>query len=82
MSGIEAFGFVAVAVMVTAYALEARASANVLLFAVACLAAAVYAAIIRSWPFAVVETVWSGIAFARWLHRSRGTPAPPRQDKT
>jgi len=71
MSGIELFGFVAVIVMVSAYAFEDRAPAMVLLFAVACLGAAVYAALIRSWPFAAVETIWSVIAFRRWLIRAR-----------
>jgi hypothetical protein len=44
MTGIELFGFVAVAVMVVAYALEDRAPAFVLVFAASCLAAATYAA--------------------------------------
>jgi predicted component of type VI protein secretion system len=69
MTGLELFGFAAVTVMVTAYALEERSPVFVLLFAVSCLAAAAYAALIHSWPFAVVETLWSGIAFSRWLKR-------------
>lgn len=69
MTGVEAFGFVAVAIMVTTYALERRAAVYVLVFAIACLAAAAYAAMIHSWPFAVVETIWSGIALTRWLRR-------------
>ena len=69
MSTIELFGFIAVTVMVVAYALEGRGSGYVLLFALSCLAAAGYAAVIRSWPFAVVETVWSLVAFRRWLSR-------------
>ena len=73
MSTIEAFGFAAVTVMVVAYALEGRGAGYVLLFAMSCLAAAVYAAAIRAWPFAVVETVWSVVAFRRW--RLRRSPA-------
>lgn len=69
MTGIDAYGFVSVAAMVVSYALERRGAVYVLVFAIACLSAAAYAAIIRSWPFAVVETIWSGIAFARWLRR-------------
>ena len=72
MSGVELYGLVAVTVMVTAYALESRGSRYVLLFALSCLAAAIYAALIRSWPFAAVETVWSVIAFRRWLARRPG----------
>lgn len=68
----ELFGLVAVVVMVTAYALESRAPAYVLIFALACLAAASYAVLIRSWPFAGVEAVWSVIAFRRWRTRRSG----------
>ena len=76
MSGIELFGFVAVIMMVSAYALEDRSPVMVLLFAASCLAAASYAALIRSWPFAVVETIWSFIAFRRWLIRRSSRMAP------
>ena len=69
MSGIEAIGFLAVIVMVSAYAFEDRSPRFILVFALACLAAAGYAALIRSWPFAVIETIWSGIALRRWLLR-------------
>jgi hypothetical protein len=69
MTGIELFGFAAVTVMVASYALEARAAGFVLLFALACLAAATYAALIRSWPFALVEIIWSAVALYRWRRR-------------
>ena len=66
---IELFGLLAVSVMVAAYAMEARSPIYVLIFAVACGAAALYAYLIRSWPFALVETVWCVIAFLRWAAR-------------
>jgi hypothetical protein len=69
MTTTEAFGFIVVVVMVISYALEDRSHWLILLFAIACLGAAAYAALIRSLPFALVETVWSGIAFARWTRR-------------
>jgi hypothetical protein len=69
MSGTEIFGFIAVLVMVTSYAREHRSPTYILIFAAACLAAAIYAALIHSWPFASVEALWSVIAFRRWLHR-------------
>jgi hypothetical protein len=74
---IEVFGFLAVIVMVSAYAFEDRSPTLILVFALACLAAAAYAAIIRSWPFAVVEAIWSGIALRRWLLRRS-----PREEST
>jgi hypothetical protein len=69
MSGTELFGVAAVTLMVITYALEERGSAMVLAFSVSCLAAAIYAILIQSWPFAGVETIWSAIAFRRWLRR-------------
>jgi len=65
--GLDLWGFVSVGVMVTAYALEARGRAWVLLFAAASLSAAAYALAIESWPFAAVEGVWSVIALRRWM---------------
>jgi hypothetical protein len=66
---VEAFGFLAVAAMVTLYALEERSPGYVLAFAAACAAASLYAVLIRSWPFAAVEGVWAVIALRRWTHR-------------
>lgn len=63
---IELFGLLAVTVMVVSYALEKRASSYVLTFAIACAAAASYAVLIRSWPFAGVEAIWCVIAVRRW----------------
>ncbi len=65
---IEIFGLCAVSVMVLMYALEHHSPIYILGFAVACLAAALYAVMIESWPFAGVEAVWSIIAARRWLH--------------
>ena len=62
----ELFGFVAAASMVTMYGLEKRGHVYVLGFAVSCLAASLYAALIRSWPFAAVEVVWAIVALRRW----------------
>ena len=66
---VEVFGFLAVAAMVTMYALEHRSPGYVLAFAVSCAAASLYAVLIRSWPFAAVEAVWAVIALRRWLRR-------------
>lgn len=63
---IEIFGFVSVSAMVLFYALESRSDFFILAFAASCVSSASYAALIGSWPFAAVESVWSVIAFARW----------------
>ncbi|MDH3690012.1 MAG: hypothetical protein OEU36_11100 [Gammaproteobacteria bacterium] len=64
---IEIFGICAVSAMVLTYSLEERSPLFVLGFAVACAAASLYAVLIQSWPFAVVEGVWSVIAVRRWI---------------
>ena len=75
---IEIFGICAVGTMVLMYALEERSHLFVLGFAAACVAASLYAVLIQSWPFAVVEALWSIIAFRRWLNlrSSRSTELP------
>lgn len=76
--GIELFGILAVSVMVVTYALEERSHLYILGFAAACAAASFYAFLIHSWPFAVVEALWSVIAVRRWVRtrfvRSGGMP--------
>ncbi len=62
----EVYGFVSVSAMVVFYALESRSPSYVLAFAGSCLSAAVYAALIGSWPFAAVELLWSVVACVRW----------------
>lgn len=69
MDALQLFGTAAVAAMVVCYALETRGRHFVLLFAGACAASSLYAALIAAWPFAVVEAVWAGVAVLRW-HRS------------
>ena len=66
---VEAFGVLAVGSMAVSYALEPRSPHFTLAFAVACLASAGYATAIASWPFAVIELLWSGLALRRW-HRA------------
>ena len=65
----EVFGTVAVAAMALFYSLEHRSHGYVLGFSASCGAAAAYAVLIAAWPFAVIESIWSGIALRRWLKR-------------
>jgi hypothetical protein len=60
------------------YALENRSPIFVLLFAGACVLSSLYAVAIQSWPFAVIELIWAGIAGRRWVlaTRARATPSP------
>jgi hypothetical protein len=68
----DIFGFAAAASMVTTYALERRGRGYVLAFAISCGAAAAYAVLIRSWPFAAVEAVWAVVALRRWRRAAGG----------
>ncbi len=66
---IETLGIVAVFIMVSAYALEDRGNVFVLIFALGCALAAIYALIIGSVPFVIAEGIWAAIAFRRWYRR-------------
>lgn len=68
---IEAIGFLAVCAMVVFYALEDRAPAFTLAFALSCAVAATYAFLIGSYPFMLAEGVWAVIALRKWLARRR-----------
>lgn len=68
---VEAFGTLSVSAMALCYALEARSPGYVAGFAAACLASSLYAVAIRSWPFAAVELLWSGVAWRRYRRARR-----------
>lgn len=67
----EIFGAFAVTAMMLCYALEPRDRRFTLAFALACLSSAVYAVLIGSWPFTLVELVWAGVAMHRFRERRR-----------
>jgi hypothetical protein len=66
LGDIAVFGAAVVTIMLVSYALEARSPAWILVFAVGCAASALYAALAGTWPFMVVEGVWSVVALRRW----------------
>jgi hypothetical protein len=63
------YGAAAVTAMLIFYALESRAAAFVLAFALACVASSAYGFMAGAWPFGVVELIWSGVALNRWRGR-------------
>jgi hypothetical protein len=73
MSLLTVYGAVAVTAMMLAYALESRASVFILAFAVACLASSAYGFLQGAWPFGVVEILWAGVAYRRWLRVRTGS---------
>ena len=78
MDALTSFGAVAVTLMLVSYALEAQSPSWILVFAFGCAASALYAALAGTWPFTVVEAVWSIVALRRWLTRRGGTASGGR----
>ena len=68
---LTAFGVVALTFMMLMYALEQRGARFVLLFAVGCVLASVYGFLAGTWPFGVVELIWSAIAVNRYRQLRR-----------
>lgn len=66
MSALDLFGFVSASLMLIFYALEHRAPAYVLAFAVTCLTSGVYGFLQGAWPLGCVEVIWTGVALRRW----------------
>lgn len=52
--------------MLIAYALESHSPAFVLVFAAGCAASSAYGFLAGTWPFGVVEAVWTAVALRRW----------------
>ena len=65
------FGLIAVTLMLTTYALEARSHWFVLAFAGACCLGSAYGFLQGAWPFGGVEAVWSLVALRRWWQAQR-----------
>ena len=68
MDALTLFGLVAVTLMLVTYALEARSHWYIVAFAAACGLGSAYGFLQGAWPFGVVEAIWAGVAFRRWLH--------------
>jgi hypothetical protein len=66
---LTAFGLTSVVAMLVCYALEERSPHFVLVFALACWAAAAYAWLAGAWPFTVVEAIWGAVALRRYARR-------------
>jgi hypothetical protein len=78
MDLLTSFGAAAVTVMLVSYALEGRSPSWILVFAFGCAASSLYAALAGTWPFTVVEAVWSVVAFRRWSTQRRRPATPER----
>jgi hypothetical protein len=61
------YGVCAVTFMMAMYALEHRGQVFVLGFALGCILSSIYGFLSGAWPFGVVELIWAGVAFRRYL---------------
>ena len=79
MSGLTAYGILAVTLMVIFYALEHRNAWFILGFAISCMLGSIYGFLQGAWPFGVVEVIWSAVAAKRWwsVRRSCKQAATP-----
>jgi hypothetical protein len=64
---LTAFGVIALTFMMSMYALEHRGRNFVLAFAAGCALSSAYGFLAGTWPFGVVEAIWSLIALRRYL---------------
>lgn len=80
MSLLTLYGLFAVTAMLVCYALEDRSPWWILGFAVACALGSIYGFLQGAWPFGLVEVIWAGVAFRRWMAKqklalsNKGTP--------
>ena len=74
MTLLNAFGLIAVTLMLLFYALEGRSRWYIMAFAGACALGSAYGFVQGAWPFGIVEAVWSFVAVGRWwsARSSRG----------
>jgi hypothetical protein len=63
---LTAFGATAVTFMMVMYAMERRHRGFVLAFACGCALSSTYGFLAGTWPFGVVEAIWSVIALDRY----------------
>lgn len=66
MSGLTAFGLLAVTAMLVTYALEKRSHWYILAFAASCVLGSIYGFLQGALPFGMVEAIWSLVAARRW----------------
>ena len=60
------YGACAVTFMMLMYALESRGRDFILAFAAGCVLSSAYGFLSGTWPFGVVELIWSAVALNRW----------------
>ncbi len=76
---ITLFGVCSVSLMLVTYALEQRSRHLIAAFALGCALSSAYGFLAGTWPFGVVEAVWTLVALRRYLGAASaagGRPVP------
>jgi hypothetical protein len=73
------FGACAVTFMMCTYALEGRGRRFVLAFAIGCALSSAYGFLAGTWPFGIVEAVWSLVALKRFADQRAEPGAESRR---
>jgi len=60
------YGASVVTLMMIFYALEQNSSWFTLAFGMSCIGSAIYGYLAGTWPFGIVESIWSLVAFRKW----------------
>ena len=63
---LTAFGVVVLTFMMLMYALERRGPRFILAFSVGCALSSAYGFLAGTWPFGIVEAIWTVIALRRY----------------
>jgi hypothetical protein len=74
------YGACAVTFMMLMYALERRGRGFVAAFACGCALASSYGFLAGTWPFGVVEAIWTLVALRRYVSLRRDRPAARASD--
>ncbi|MDQ1361979.1 MAG: hypothetical protein QOJ44_2356 [Acidimicrobiaceae bacterium] len=70
------YGVIAVTFMMVMYALESRSRHYIAAFALGCALSSSYGFLAGTWPFGVVEGVWTLVALRRYWSTRPQSPAP------
>jgi hypothetical protein len=78
MISLDAFGLVAVRLLLLLYAIERRSRLYTLAFVFACGLGSAYAFLQGAWPFGLAEAAWSLVAVRLWWMVPRPSYLSPR----
>lgn len=66
MNLLTVYGASVVTLMMVFYALEQKSTWFTLVFGISCIGSAIYGFLAGTWPFGIVESIWSVVAFRKW----------------